>query len=53
MRKGLDSLPHLRALGQQVNRKLLEVERLSQHCTFSPWPAKLDSTVTELPIEDV
>src|SRR3954469_14615424 len=27
--KGVDNLPHLRDLGQQVNRKLLEVERVS------------------------
>jgi len=33
--KGIDNLRHLRALGHQVNRKLLEVERLSQHCTLT------------------
>ncbi|MGH2523480.1 MAG: hypothetical protein ACRDH2_13330, partial [Anaerolineales bacterium] len=29
--KAVSNLPHLRDLGQQVNRKLLEVERLSHH----------------------
>jgi hypothetical protein len=33
--KGLDNLPHLRELGQQVNRKLLEVERVSHHCVLT------------------
>jgi hypothetical protein len=33
--KGIDNLTHLRELGRQVNRKLLEVERLSQHCTLT------------------
>jgi hypothetical protein len=33
--KGVDNLPHLRDLGQQVNRKLLEVERLSQQCVLT------------------
>jgi hypothetical protein len=33
--KGIDNLAHLRDVGRQVNRKLLEVERLSQHCTLS------------------
>jgi hypothetical protein len=33
--KGISHLPFLRGAGEQVNRKLLEVERLSQHCTLS------------------
>jgi hypothetical protein len=33
--KGLKNLPHLRDLGQQVNRKLLEVERVSHHCVLT------------------
>jgi hypothetical protein len=33
--KGLENLPHLRALGQQVNRKLLEVERVSHQCVLT------------------
>lgn len=33
--KGLAHLPYLRGAGEQVNRKLLEVERLSQHCILS------------------
>ena len=33
--KGLTNLAHLRDLGQQVNRKLLEVERVSQHCVLT------------------
>ena len=33
--KGVDNLAHLRDLGQGVNRKLLEVERLSQHCVLT------------------
>ncbi|MBI4495112.1 MAG: hypothetical protein HY690_20245 [Chloroflexi bacterium] len=33
--KGLPHLPFLRAAGAQVNRKLLEVERISQSCTLS------------------
>lgn len=33
--KGLANLPHLRDLGHQVNRKLLEVERISQHCVLT------------------
>jgi len=33
--KGVANLPHLRALGQSVNRKLLEVERLSHHCVLT------------------
>jgi hypothetical protein len=35
VRKGLSNLPHLRDLGQQVNRKLLEVERVSHHCVLT------------------
>ena len=33
--KGLDNLEHLRNIGQQVNRKLLEVERVAPNCTLS------------------
>jgi hypothetical protein len=33
--KGVTNLSHLRDLGQQVNRKLLEVERVSQHCVLT------------------
>lgn len=33
--KGVDNLPHLRDLGHQVNRKLLEIERLSHHCVLT------------------
>jgi hypothetical protein len=33
--KAVDHLPFLRDLGQQVNRKLLEVERLSHHCVLT------------------
>jgi hypothetical protein len=33
--KGLDNLPFLRELGHQVNRKLLEVERVSHHCVLT------------------
>jgi hypothetical protein len=33
--KGLDNLPHLRDLGHQVNRKLLEVERVTYHCVLT------------------
>jgi len=35
VRKGLDNLSHLRDLGEQINRKLLEVERLSHHCVLT------------------
>jgi hypothetical protein len=35
IRKGLSNLPHLRELGEQVNRKLLEVERVSHHCVLT------------------
>jgi len=34
-RKGIDNLPHLRDLGDGVNRKLLEAERLSHHCVLT------------------
>jgi hypothetical protein len=33
--KGLENLSHLRELGHQVNRKLLEVERVSHHCVLT------------------
>jgi hypothetical protein len=33
--KAIDNLPFLRDLGAQVNRKLLEVERLSHHCVLT------------------
>jgi len=33
--KGVANLPYLRDLGEGVNRKLLEVERLSQHCVLT------------------
>jgi hypothetical protein len=33
--KGVDNLPHLRDLGHQVNRKLLEVERVSHQCVLT------------------
>ena len=33
--KGLDQLPALRALGDEVNRTLLRVERVSHHCTLT------------------
>jgi hypothetical protein len=33
--KGLDQLPALRTLGDEVNRTLLTVERISQHCTLT------------------
>jgi hypothetical protein len=35
VRKGLDNLAQLRDLGDQVNRKLLEVERLSHHSVLT------------------
>jgi hypothetical protein len=35
VRKAVDNLPHLRDLGDTVNRKLLEVERLSHHCVLT------------------
>jgi hypothetical protein len=34
-RKGLDTLPHLREVGRQINAKLLEAERLSHACALS------------------
>ncbi len=34
-RKSLDRLPYLRSAGAQVNRKLLEVERLSASCVLT------------------
>ena len=33
--KGVDNLPHLRELGHQVNRKLLEIERVSHQCVLT------------------
>jgi hypothetical protein len=33
--KAIDQLPYLRELGHQVNRKLLEVERVSHHCVLT------------------
>jgi hypothetical protein len=33
--KGIDNLPHLRELGHQVNRKVLEVERVSHQCVLT------------------
>jgi hypothetical protein len=33
--KGLEQLPALRARGDRVNRTLLQVERVSHHCTFT------------------
>jgi hypothetical protein len=33
--KGITNLSHLRDLGHQVNRKLLEVERVSQQCVLT------------------
>lgn len=33
--KGLKNFPHLCQIGRQVNRKLLEVEKISQHCLLS------------------
>jgi len=35
VRKGLANLPHLRDLGEQINRKVLEVEHVSHHCVLS------------------
>src|SRR5205823_2389041 len=34
-RKGIDQLPYLRELGVQINRKLLEVERVSHQCVLT------------------
>jgi len=33
--KAVSNLTHLRQLGDQVNRKVLEVERVSQHCVLT------------------
>ena len=33
--KAIDQLPYLRELEHQVNRKLLEVERVSHHCVLT------------------
>ena len=33
--KGIDSLDHLRTIGRQVNRKLLEMERVGQNCVLT------------------
>jgi hypothetical protein len=33
--KGIDNLEHLRNVGQQVNRKLLELERVGSNCTLT------------------
>ena len=33
--KGLKNLTHLCEVGRQVNRKLLEIEKISQHCLLS------------------
>ena len=35
IRKGLPNLLHLRDLGEQINRKVLEVERISHHCVLT------------------
>jgi hypothetical protein len=32
--KRIDNLPYLRELGHQINRKLLDVERISHHCVL-------------------
>lgn len=34
--KSLDTLPHLRAIGRQINRKLLEVERIADAAVPTP-----------------
>ena len=34
--KSLDTLPHLRAIGRQINRKLLEVERIADAAVPAP-----------------
>jgi hypothetical protein len=46
--KGLDRLPALRALGDDVNRTLLTIERVSQHCTLTT--ALLDRLQQPLPV---
>ena len=33
--KGIENLKHLRDLGQQVNRKLLEIERVGHNCSLT------------------
>lgn len=33
--KGLKNFPYLRSIGQRVNRRLLEIERVGQHCALS------------------
>lgn len=35
VRKGIDQLPYLRGVGVQINRKLLEVERVSHQCVLT------------------
>lgn len=35
VKKGVDNLDHLRNIGQQINRKLLELERVGQNCALS------------------
>ncbi len=35
VKKGIDNLDHLRNIGQRVNRKLLEIERVGQNCALS------------------
>jgi len=35
VRKGLNNLPHLRDLGEQINRTLLEVEHVSHDCVLT------------------
>jgi hypothetical protein len=35
IRKAVTNLPHLRDIGDAVNRKLLEAERVSHHCVLS------------------
>ena len=33
--KGIENMPYLKNLGRQINRRLLEVERVSQNCGLS------------------
>jgi hypothetical protein len=33
--KGIQNMPYLKTLGRQINRRLLEVERVSQNCGLS------------------
>ena len=35
VKKGIENLPYLKELGCQINRRLLEVERVSQNCGLS------------------